>query len=254
MIVDATALPEQVADDVVTSAFRSAGQRCSALAPAVRAGRRRRPHDRDDRRRRARIADRRCQRSRGSDRAGDRRRGETAARRAYRAHEGAGARALCRHGARRQLRRAAYLRTAGCRSTDRGDIRTRSCMWCATAADRLDRVLQSIERSGYGLTLGIHSRIDDTVEHVIDRLSVGNVYVNRNMIGAVVGVQPFGGAWLVGHRPQSRRPELSGALCDRADRDHQHLGRRRQRGADVRSGMSGPSRDAHLTRCVARPT
>ena len=60
-------------------------------------------------------------------------------------------------------------------------------------ADGLDRVLQSIERSGYGLTLGIHSRIDDTIEAVIDRLSVGNIYVNRNMIGAVVGVQPFGG-------------------------------------------------------------
>ena len=59
MIVDATALPEQVADDVVTSAFRSAGQRCSALRLAVRPGRRRRPHDRDDRRRCPRIADRR---------------------------------------------------------------------------------------------------------------------------------------------------------------------------------------------------
>jgi len=55
MIVDATALPEQVADDVVTSAFRSAGQRCSALRPAVRTRRCRRSHDRDDRRRRARA-------------------------------------------------------------------------------------------------------------------------------------------------------------------------------------------------------
>jgi RHH-type proline utilization regulon transcriptional repressor/proline dehydrogenase/delta 1-pyrroline-5-carboxylate dehydrogenase len=60
-------------------------------------------------------------------------------------------------------------------------------------ADRFDEVLQAIERSGYGLTLGIHSRIDDTVEDAIERLQVGNIYVNRNMIGAVVGVQPFGG-------------------------------------------------------------
>jgi RHH-type proline utilization regulon transcriptional repressor/proline dehydrogenase/delta 1-pyrroline-5-carboxylate dehydrogenase len=74
------------------------------------------------------------------------------------------------------------------------------------AADRLDRVLQSIERSGYGLTLGIHSRIDDTVEAVIDRLSVGNVYVNRNMIGAVVGVQPFGGHGLSGTGPKAGGP------------------------------------------------
>ena len=73
-------------------------------------------------------------------------------------------------------------------------------------ADRLDRVLQSIERSGYGLTLGIHSRIDDTIEHVVERLSVGNVYVNRNMIGAVVGVQPFGGHGLSGTGPKAGGP------------------------------------------------
>jgi RHH-type proline utilization regulon transcriptional repressor/proline dehydrogenase/delta 1-pyrroline-5-carboxylate dehydrogenase len=73
-------------------------------------------------------------------------------------------------------------------------------------ADRLERVLQSIERSGYGLTLGIHSRIDDTIEHVIDRLAVGNVYVNRNMIGAVVGVQPFGGHGLSGTGPKAGGP------------------------------------------------
>ena len=73
-------------------------------------------------------------------------------------------------------------------------------------AERLDHVLQSIERSGYGLTLGIHSRIDDTVDAVIDRLSVGNVYVNRNMIGAVVGVQPFGGYGLSGTGPKAGGP------------------------------------------------
>jgi RHH-type transcriptional regulator, proline utilization regulon repressor / proline dehydrogenase / delta 1-pyrroline-5-carboxylate dehydrogenase len=73
-------------------------------------------------------------------------------------------------------------------------------------ADRLDRVLQSIERSGYGLTLGIHSRIDDTIEAVVDRLGVGNVYVNRNMIGAVVGVQPFGGQGLSGTGPKAGGP------------------------------------------------
>jgi len=74
------------------------------------------------------------------------------------------------------------------------------------AADRLDRVLEAIERSGYGLTLGIHSRIDDTVEAMIARLQVGNVYVNRNMIGAVVGVQPFGGHGLSGTGPKAGGP------------------------------------------------
>ena len=73
-------------------------------------------------------------------------------------------------------------------------------------ADHLERVLQSIERSGYGLTLGIHSRIDDTVDAVVERLSVGNIYVNRNMIGAVVGVQPFGGHALSGTGPKAGGP------------------------------------------------
>jgi RHH-type proline utilization regulon transcriptional repressor/proline dehydrogenase/delta 1-pyrroline-5-carboxylate dehydrogenase len=73
-------------------------------------------------------------------------------------------------------------------------------------ATDLDQVLRSIERSGYGLTLGIHSRIDDTIEAVIDRLQVGNVYVNRSMIGAVVGVQPFGGHGLSGTGPKAGGP------------------------------------------------
>jgi RHH-type proline utilization regulon transcriptional repressor/proline dehydrogenase/delta 1-pyrroline-5-carboxylate dehydrogenase len=73
-------------------------------------------------------------------------------------------------------------------------------------AERLDDVLRSIERSGYGLTLGIQSRIDDRVEAVVDRLAVGNVYVNRNMIGAVVGVQPFGGHGLSGTGPKAGGP------------------------------------------------
>jgi RHH-type proline utilization regulon transcriptional repressor/proline dehydrogenase/delta 1-pyrroline-5-carboxylate dehydrogenase len=74
------------------------------------------------------------------------------------------------------------------------------------AAGQLDEVLAAIERSGYGLTLGIHSRIDDMADAVIDRLAVGNVYVNRNMIGAVVGVQPFGGFGLSGTGPKAGGP------------------------------------------------
>jgi RHH-type proline utilization regulon transcriptional repressor/proline dehydrogenase/delta 1-pyrroline-5-carboxylate dehydrogenase len=74
------------------------------------------------------------------------------------------------------------------------------------AAGKLDEVLASIERTGYGLTLGVHSRIDDMVDAVIDRLTAGNVYVNRNMIGAVVGVQPFGGFGLSGTGPKAGGP------------------------------------------------
>jgi RHH-type proline utilization regulon transcriptional repressor/proline dehydrogenase/delta 1-pyrroline-5-carboxylate dehydrogenase len=73
-------------------------------------------------------------------------------------------------------------------------------------ADDLASVLHAIERTGYGLTLGIHSRIDDTVDAIVERLSVGNIYVNRNMIGAVVGVQPFGGHGLSGTGPKAGGP------------------------------------------------
>jgi RHH-type proline utilization regulon transcriptional repressor/proline dehydrogenase/delta 1-pyrroline-5-carboxylate dehydrogenase len=73
-------------------------------------------------------------------------------------------------------------------------------------ADDLDQLLEDIGASGYGLTLGIHSRIELTVERIIARLPVGNVYVNRNMIGAVVGTQPFGGSGLSGTGPKAGGP------------------------------------------------
>ena len=67
-------------------------------------------------------------------------------------------------------------------------------------------MIEAIADSGYGLTLGIHSRIDETVDDIVARLQVGNVYVNRNMIGAVVGVQPFGGHGLSGTGPKAGGP------------------------------------------------
>jgi RHH-type proline utilization regulon transcriptional repressor/proline dehydrogenase/delta 1-pyrroline-5-carboxylate dehydrogenase len=73
-------------------------------------------------------------------------------------------------------------------------------------ADALDAMLDDIAASGYGLTLGIHTRIDDTAEHIVARLANGNVYVNRNMIGAVVGTQPFGGSGLSGTGPKAGGP------------------------------------------------
>ena len=65
-------------------------------------------------------------------------------------------------------------------------------------AKDLDSVLDKIEATGFGLTLGVHTRIEALVRKVVDRLDTGNVYVNRNMIGAVVGTQPFGGSGLSG--------------------------------------------------------
>jgi RHH-type proline utilization regulon transcriptional repressor/proline dehydrogenase/delta 1-pyrroline-5-carboxylate dehydrogenase len=74
------------------------------------------------------------------------------------------------------------------------------------AADKLDAVIDAVNATGYGLTLGIHSRIDDTIDYIRQRVRVGNLYVNRNMIGAVVGVQPFGGEGLSGTGPKAGGP------------------------------------------------
>ena len=73
-------------------------------------------------------------------------------------------------------------------------------------ASELQTVIEAIESSGYGLTLGIHSRIDATIDTITDALATGNIYVNRNMIGAVVGVQPFGGHGLSGTGPKAGGP------------------------------------------------
>lgn len=70
----------------------------------------------------------------------------------------------------------------------------------------LDKVIDSINNTGFGLTLGIHSRIDETIDYIVQRVDVGNIYVNRNMIGAVVGVQPFGGENLSGTGPKAGGP------------------------------------------------
>ena len=74
------------------------------------------------------------------------------------------------------------------------------------ARDQLDQVLDDINATGYGLTMGIHSRIDETIDYIKARLAVGNTYVNRGMTGAVVGVQPFGGEGLSGTGPKAGGP------------------------------------------------
>ena len=73
-------------------------------------------------------------------------------------------------------------------------------------ADQLDQVIDTINATGFGLTLGIHSRIDETIDRIASRAKVGNIYVNRNQIGAVVGVQPFGGQNLSGTGPKAGGP------------------------------------------------
>ena len=70
----------------------------------------------------------------------------------------------------------------------------------------LDTLLAQINATGYALTLGVHSRIDETIARVVEHTHAGNVYVNRNMVGAVVGVQPFGGKGLSGTGPKAGGP------------------------------------------------
>lgn len=205
MIVDATALPEQVADDVVTSAFRSAGQRCSALRLLF---------VQDD------VADRMIEMIAGAARElkiGDPSEPST--------HIGPvidaeAKQRLDAHIARMKQEARVHLAA----EAPAGNFVAPHIFELSAAAqlkeevfgpilhvvryraDKLGEALAAIESTGFGLTLGIHSRIDDTIEHVIDRLQVGNIYVNRNMIGAVVGVQPFGGSGLSGTGPKAGGP------------------------------------------------
>ncbi|HEY0294968.1 MAG TPA: trifunctional transcriptional regulator/proline dehydrogenase/L-glutamate gamma-semialdehyde dehydrogenase [Bordetella sp.] len=93
------------------------------------------------------------------------------------------------------------------------------------ARDRLDDLIDQINGTGYGLTFGVHTRIDETMRRVTERVRAGNLYVNRNIVGAVVGVQPFGGEGLSGTGPKaggplylyrllSVRPSASAGLVD----------------------------------------
>ena len=71
----------------------------------------------------------------------------------------------------------------------------------------IDKVVDDINARGYGLTFGLHTRIDDRVQQIVERLEVGNAYVNRNQIGAIVGSQPFGGEGLSGTGPKAGGPQ-----------------------------------------------
>ncbi len=80
--------------------------------------------------------------------------------------------------------------------------------------DQLNQVIEQINNSGFGLTLGIHSRIDHTINSITQHCQVGNVYINRNMISAVVGTQPFGGMGLSGTGPKAGGPHYLQRFCN----------------------------------------
>ena len=208
MIVDATALPEQVSDDVIASAFRSAGQRCSALRLLCL---------------QADVADRMLDMLIGATRElklGDPRDIAT--------HVGPvidaeaktkleGWIAGMERAGRVRFRWDETMPAAGSyvaptiieldRAVDLdqevfGPV-LHIVRW---RAGELDMLLDDIAKNGTALTLGVHSRIDLTVARVVARLPHGNIYINRNMIGAVVGTQPFGGTQLSGTGPKAGGP------------------------------------------------
>nr|CAD6430913.1 trifunctional transcriptional regulator/proline dehydrogenase/L-glutamate gamma-semialdehyde dehydrogenase [Rhizobium sp. Q54] len=86
----------------------------------------------------------------------------------------------------------------------------------------LDRLIDDINATGYGLTFGLHTRLDETIAHVTSRIRAGNLYVNRNIIGAVVGVQPFGGRGLSGTGPKAGGPLYLGRLVENPPVPPQH--------------------------------
>ncbi|RYY42076.1 MAG: aldehyde dehydrogenase family protein, partial [Sphingomonadales bacterium] len=78
--------------------------------------------------------------------------------------------------------------------------------------ERLGQLIDAINATGYGLTFGLHTRLDETIAHVTARVKAGNLYINRNVIGAIVGVQPFGGRGLSGTGPKAGGPLYLGRL------------------------------------------
>jgi len=89
----------------------------------------------------------------------------------------------------------------------------------------LPQVIDAINATGYGLTLGVHSRIDETIDFITSRAHVGNIYVNRNIVGAVVGVQPFGGEGKSGTGPKAGGPLYLKRLQQQAQPLQQGAGR-----------------------------
>ena len=209
MIVDSTALPEQVTRDVITSAFDSAGQRCSALRVLFL---------QED------VADRMLELILGAMdelKLGD----------PFLLDTDVGP--VIDENARKGLEEHAVRMTKGAKLLRRlklGPEHEHGTFFAPHvfgiesisvlkrevfgpilhvvrfAGGRLAEVCNAINRTGYGLTLGVHSRIEETAGFIREHVHAGNTYVNRNQIGAVVGVQPFGGEGLSGTGPKAGGP------------------------------------------------
>lgn len=216
MIVDSSALTEQVVADVIASAFDSAGQRCSGLRILCL---------QED------VAERTLTMLRGAVK-------ELRIGRPDRLSVDIGP--IISHEAKASIgRHIKEMRAKNCRieqqrlplEADDGNFVSPTIIEIETIADLdrevfgpvlhvvryhredLDQLIDTINATGYGLTFGLHSRLDETIRHVTSRVGVGNIYVNRNLIGATVGVQPFGGRGLSGTGPKAGGPLYLGRLA-----------------------------------------
>ena len=219
MIVDSSALAEQVVADVIASAFDSAGQRCSALRVLCL---------------QEEVADRTLTMLKGAFR-------ELSIGRTDRLSVDVGP--VITADAKEEIdQHVERMRGLGCKVTqlampeaashgtfvpptiieiDKLSDLTREVFGPVLHVYRyrradLDHLIDEINASGYGLTFGLHTRLDETVAHVTGRVKAGNLYVNRNIIGAVVGVQPFGGRGLSGTGPKAGGPLYIGRLVQKA--------------------------------------
>ncbi|MEO2215911.1 trifunctional transcriptional regulator/proline dehydrogenase/L-glutamate gamma-semialdehyde dehydrogenase [Chromobacterium vaccinii] len=209
MIVDSSALPEQVVTDVLSSAFDSAGQRCSALRVLYL------QHD---------IADKVVAMIKGAMdelEVGNPAKITTDVGPVIDAEAQAG---LLAHIARMKNSARAMHQTKLSAECEQGTFVAPTLFEIDNlselkrevfgpvlhvlryAASDLDKVVAEINATGYGLTHGIHSRIDETIADICGKIKVGNIYVNRNIVGAVVGVQPFGGEGKSGTGPKAGGP------------------------------------------------
>ena len=262
MIVDSTALPEQAVRDIVASAFQSAGQRCSALRILYV---------------QREVEERILEMLFGAMdalRIGDPWALETDigpvidkdARDRIEAH--------CAEAERegRVLKRlvapgdGTFVPPTAIRVAGIGALKEENfgpvLHVASFGADKIDAVVDAVNKAGYGLTFGLHTRIDDRVQHIVDRVRAGNIYVNRNQIGAVVGSQPFGGEGLSGTGPKAGGPHYvsrltagaapaggrpSGAVINEA------LLRRRHRRRRPRAGGTDASRRRRPLRTAGPP-
>ena len=225
MIVDSSALAEQVVGDVIASAFDSAGQRCSALRVLCL---------QED------IADRTLTMLKGALK-------ELSIGRTDRLSVDIGP-VITQEAKQTIEAHIAKMRTLGRKieqiempgETGAGTFVPPTIIELQSLKDlerevfgpvlhviryrrnELDRLIDEINSTGYGLTFGLHTRLDETIAHVTSRIRAGNLYVNRNIIGAVVGSQPFGGRGLSGTGPKAGGPLYLGRLVQTPPIPPQH--------------------------------